>query len=68
MARESSLVTALGEGHRTVQELLDAVWLDAPAELRPAATATLAAHLDKLEEQGALPADVERPKFERTAL
>jgi glyoxylase-like metal-dependent hydrolase (beta-lactamase superfamily II) len=67
MARESSLVAALGEGRRTVQALLDAVWLDAPAELRPAATATLAAHLDKLEEQGALPADVERPNFGRTA-
>jgi hypothetical protein len=29
--------------------------------LRPAARTTLAAHLDKLEEEGALPAGVERP-------
>ncbi len=61
MARESSLVIALGEGRRTVQEMLDAVWADVAAALRPAATVTLAAHLDKLEEEGRLPAGVERP-------
>ena len=30
------------------------------------AAVTLAAHLDKLAEEEALPVDVERPKFERT--
>jgi hypothetical protein len=33
-----------------------------PAALRPAAAVTLAAHLDKLEEEGTLPAGVERPR------
>ena len=42
-------------------KLLDAVWDDAPAALRPAAAVTLAAHLDKLEDEGRLPDGVERP-------
>jgi len=65
-AREDSLLTALGEGRRSVQELLDAVWPEVSDGLRPLAAVTLAAHLDKLAEEDALPADVERPKFERT--
>jgi glyoxylase-like metal-dependent hydrolase (beta-lactamase superfamily II) len=63
--RENHLIMALGEGRRTVGELLDAVWSDVPEQLRPFATATLAAHLDKLEEEQILPTGVERPKFER---
>ncbi len=59
--RERRLLGAIAAGNRSVQELLDAVWNDAPAVLRPAATATLAAHLDKLAGEGRLPADVERP-------
>ena len=42
-------------------ELLDDVWDDAPTVLRPAAAVTLAAHLDKLEDEGLLPVGVERP-------
>ncbi len=57
---------ALGEGRRTVEELLDQVWHDVPAQLRTVAAATLAAHLDKLEEEQVLPEGVERPRFERT--
>jgi glyoxylase-like metal-dependent hydrolase (beta-lactamase superfamily II) len=63
--RENRLIMSLGEGHRTVTELLDHVWSDVPAQLRPVAAATLAAHLDKLEEDQILPAGVERPSFER---
>jgi len=59
--RERRLVTALAGGLRSVDELLDAVWADVPAVLRPAATVTLAAHLDKLAEEGSLPAGVDRP-------
>ncbi len=62
--RENHLLLALGEGRRKVQELLDTVWADVPEHLRPAATATLAAHLDKLEEEQVLPRGVERPRFE----
>jgi glyoxylase-like metal-dependent hydrolase (beta-lactamase superfamily II) len=64
--RENHLIMALAEGHRTVAELLDTVWSDVPAQLRPVAEATLAAHLDKLEEDQILPSGVERPSFERT--
>lgn len=64
--REHMLIMALGEGRRTIEELLDGVWPEVPEELRPLATVTLAAHLDKLEEDQILPAGVERPKFERT--
>src|SRR5205814_1631893 len=59
--RERRLVEALGDGLRTVPQLLDRVWADAPAALRPAAAVTLAAHLDKLDEEGRLPEGVERP-------
>jgi glyoxylase-like metal-dependent hydrolase (beta-lactamase superfamily II) len=62
--REHRLLAALAEGARTVTELLDKAWWDVPAELRPAATLTLAAHLDKLEEEGSLPAGVERPYWD----
>ena len=39
------------------------MWSDAPSALRPAATVTLAAHLDKLDEEGRLPDGVERPQL-----
>ena len=59
--REQRLLAAIAGGKRSVDELLDAAWDDAPAALRPAATVTLAAHLDKLAGEGRLPTDVERP-------
>jgi glyoxylase-like metal-dependent hydrolase (beta-lactamase superfamily II) len=59
--RERRLLAALDGGRRTVDELLDAAWSDAPAILRPAAAITLAAHLDKLADEGRLPEGVHRP-------
>ena len=59
--RERRLIDALQRGRRSVDELLDDVWSDAPVALRPAAAVTLAAHLDKLEDEGRLPDGVERP-------
>ena len=41
--------------------MLDDVWDDAPSQLRMAAAVTLAAHLDKLADEGRLPDGVERP-------
>ena len=58
--RERRLVAALEQGLRSTEELLDAVWDDAPAALRPAAALTLEAHLDKLDREHRLPAGVER--------
>jgi glyoxylase-like metal-dependent hydrolase (beta-lactamase superfamily II) len=63
--RENRLLAALSEGRRTVEEMLDAAWSDVPDAMRPLATATLAAHLDKFAEEQVLPAGVERPKFDR---
>lgn len=63
--RERRLLEALASGRRGIEELLDEVWDDAPAELRPAAAATLAAHLDKLAQEGRLPDGVERPVVPR---
>jgi glyoxylase-like metal-dependent hydrolase (beta-lactamase superfamily II) len=65
--RENRLIAALGEGHRTVAALLDVVWSDVPDPLRGAATVTLAAHLDKLDEEQILPRGVERPRFEHAS-
>jgi glyoxylase-like metal-dependent hydrolase (beta-lactamase superfamily II) len=53
--RERRLVAALERGLRSEDELLDAVWDDAPAILRPAAALTLRAHLEKLRSEGRLP-------------
>jgi glyoxylase-like metal-dependent hydrolase (beta-lactamase superfamily II) len=50
--RERRLVEALSAGLTTEDELLDAVWSDAPAVLRPAAARTLRAHLRKLQAEG----------------
>ena len=61
--RERSLVCALQQGRRTVAELLTAAWADVPEALRPAARVTLAAHLDKLEQEQGLPDGVERPEL-----
>ena len=61
--RERRLLEALGAGLRSADQLLDEVWDDAPAYLRPAAALTLAAHLDKLAEEGRLPSGVERPEI-----
>jgi len=58
--RERRLLEALGRGLRERGELLDEVWDDVPAELRPAAALTLAAHLDKLALEGGLPPGVGR--------
>ncbi len=55
LAREQRLVAALAAGHRTAEALLDAAWSEVPSVLRPAAAATLAAHLDKLDAEGRLP-------------
>lgn len=63
LEREHRLLAALETGARSVDEMLDSAWADAPPELRLAATVTLAAHLDKLEDEGRLPAGVERPEL-----
>jgi glyoxylase-like metal-dependent hydrolase (beta-lactamase superfamily II) len=59
--RERRLIAALELGARTVDDLLDAAWTEVPELLRPAATVTLAAHLDKLADEGRLPPGVQRP-------
>ena len=59
--RERRLVAGIDAGARSVDELLDAAWDDAPPQLRPAATVTLAAHLDKLADEDRLPPGVQRP-------
>jgi glyoxylase-like metal-dependent hydrolase (beta-lactamase superfamily II) len=58
--RERKLIAALNKGIRGVDGLLDAAWQDVPSRLRPVAAITLAAHLDKLDSEGRLPAGVER--------
>ena len=52
LERERRLVEALERGLSGEDELLDAAWSDAPAQLRPAAALTLRAHLEKLRSEG----------------
>jgi glyoxylase-like metal-dependent hydrolase (beta-lactamase superfamily II) len=59
--RERRLLQALAQGRRSAHELLDFAWDDVPPQLRLAAMVTLTAHIDKLAEEGRLPAGVERP-------
>ena len=57
------MVDALASGARTADELLDGAWSEVDFEpsplLRVAAGATLAAHLQKLRDEGRLPDGVE---------
>jgi glyoxylase-like metal-dependent hydrolase (beta-lactamase superfamily II) len=55
LERERRLLEALESGLRDRDDLLDAAWSDVPPDLRPAAALTLAAHLEKLGEEGRLP-------------
>jgi glyoxylase-like metal-dependent hydrolase (beta-lactamase superfamily II) len=55
LERERRIVAALAAGARTEDELLAAAWDEVPAGLRLPAAWTLAAHLDKLREEGRLP-------------
>jgi glyoxylase-like metal-dependent hydrolase (beta-lactamase superfamily II) len=55
LERERRLLEALADGLRGETELLDRVWSEVPAPLRPGAASTLAAHLAKLADEGRLP-------------
>jgi glyoxylase-like metal-dependent hydrolase (beta-lactamase superfamily II) len=57
--RERRLVAALDRGERSRARLLDEVWDDVPAVLRPAAGIALEAHLEKLGDEGRVPTDIE---------
>lgn len=56
--RERRLLAALERGERSRAALLDEAWSDVPPELREAAAMVMDAHLDKLEAEGRLPADL----------
>jgi len=58
LERERQLVAALADGVRDRGELLERLWPELPDELRPAAAATLDAHLGKLADEGQLPESV----------
>jgi len=53
--RERRLLAALEAGARTDDEMLDAAWADAPANVRQFAAISMRAHLDKLREEGLAP-------------
>jgi glyoxylase-like metal-dependent hydrolase (beta-lactamase superfamily II) len=65
LERERRIVAALAAGTRSQDELLEAAWDEVPEELRAAAVWTLGAHLEKLREEGRLPAGVEAAAGER---
>jgi glyoxylase-like metal-dependent hydrolase (beta-lactamase superfamily II) len=56
--RERRLVEALDAGERSRAALLQTVWDDVPLELLPMAAMAMEAHLEKLEEERRLPADL----------
>jgi glyoxylase-like metal-dependent hydrolase (beta-lactamase superfamily II) len=53
--RERKLLAALEAGARSEDELLDAAWADAPANVRQFAAISMRAHLEKLREAGLAP-------------
>ena len=57
-SRENGLIAALDRGERSRMALLDEVWSDVHELLRPAAAVVLEAHLQKLGNEGRLPADL----------
>jgi hypothetical protein len=56
--RERGLIAAFEQGERSRARLLQLVWADVPGPLRPAAALVMEAHLEKLDSEGRLPADV----------
>jgi glyoxylase-like metal-dependent hydrolase (beta-lactamase superfamily II) len=58
LERERRIVAALAAGARTEDELLAAAWDSIPEGLRLPAAWTLAAHLEKLREEGRLPEEL----------
>jgi len=56
--RERRLIAALERGERSREVLLAEVWDDVPAEIRPVAAMVMEAHLQKLEAESRLPADL----------
>jgi glyoxylase-like metal-dependent hydrolase (beta-lactamase superfamily II) len=57
--RERGLLEALDEGERSRMALLERVWSDVPADLRPMAAYAMQAHLEKLADEGRLPGDLD---------
>ena len=57
-ARERALLAALERGERSREALLEEVWADVPAEVRPVAALVMEAHLEKLEAEERLPPDL----------
>jgi glyoxylase-like metal-dependent hydrolase (beta-lactamase superfamily II) len=58
LMRERGLIAAFEQGERSRARLLQLVWADVPGPLRPAAALVMEAHLEKLDSEGRLPADV----------
>ncbi len=55
LMRERRLLEVLDSGERSRAALLAEVWDDVPVELLPMAAMAMDAHLEKLEEEGAVP-------------
>jgi len=58
MMRERRLLDQFEQGERSRAVLLRKVWDDVPDQLLPAAAEVMKAHLQKLEAEGSLPADL----------
>jgi glyoxylase-like metal-dependent hydrolase (beta-lactamase superfamily II) len=56
--RERRLLAALENGERSREALLAEAWSDVPEQLRPAAALVMEAHLQKLDSEDRLPADL----------
>jgi glyoxylase-like metal-dependent hydrolase (beta-lactamase superfamily II) len=56
--RERKLLASLDSGERSRAALLAEVWSDIPVELLPMAAMAMEAHLEKLDDEGRLPANL----------
>jgi glyoxylase-like metal-dependent hydrolase (beta-lactamase superfamily II) len=50
--REEQVLAALGDGRTTIPEMVEEIYADYPADVRPLAERSVLAHLDKLEAEG----------------
>jgi glyoxylase-like metal-dependent hydrolase (beta-lactamase superfamily II) len=59
LERERQVLDAIDAGDRTVEQIVERIYVDVDQVLHPVAAITIRAHLEKLRREGRLPAEIE---------